>query len=190
MGMGVFHKSFNKSYMYVILGIGIILLLGSLYYSSTQAVGAVGSAHIHQDMKLYINDVPINFSAAKYQLRTQRVHFEDFNGDAIHIHATNVRLGYALNTLNIRINRKCIILDERRFCEDDTHDLQVWIQPFNGEWNLIENPNSHLLLDRERILISYGPPSSVEAQKETVTTESYKENTAVDAMKLDDLLKE
>ncbi|MDY6778415.1 MAG: hypothetical protein SVU32_07120, partial [Candidatus Nanohaloarchaea archaeon] len=84
----------------------------------TQAsVGPAGSVHEHATFIVKIAGQRVNFARQKYQLQSQKVHFEGGDGTTIHKHATGVNIGYALNTLNMGLNRTCLFKGSKRYCE-------------------------------------------------------------------------
>ncbi len=162
-------------------GIALIILWGAwtLYVGavSGSGVGAVGSTHIHMDIKVYIDGAPVNFGDRKYQLRAQQVHFEGGDGDVFHVHATGVTVGYLFETLGGRLSETCISLDGVTKCSDATKTLKFYI---NGQ------PNSqfgkYLPRSLDKILVSYGSetPEQVQRQLATVTDKAKnEENTDI-----------
>lgn len=108
--------------------------------------------HIHADIKVYINDKAVDFSAPIYQLKSKFVHVEDGIGDAVHIHKEDITVGDFFETLDIKFNETCIIIPiEGTYCNEENKKLSFYV-------NEIENNKfeSYEIRDSDRILTSYG----------------------------------
>ena len=129
-----------------IFGVIIVAVatIGYLVFStgfSGQNVGPLNSAHDHADFAIYIKGEAIDFAQNKYQIRSSYVHIEGGDGSVIHMHATNVELGYFLDTLDFEITPTSIASDDGRFFENGAgKELKVYI---NGE--IIDDPASHII---------------------------------------------
>jgi hypothetical protein len=118
----------------------------------TANFGALGSTHEHTALKLFINGQTIDFSQPKYQVKSQYVHFENGDGDTIHKHATGIDIGFLFETLGIRFTSECIIMDDgTEYCNDGNNTLKFFV---NGVRNNMYN--NYVLMDGDRILLSYG----------------------------------
>jgi hypothetical protein len=118
----------------------------------TANFGALGSTHEHTAFKLFINGQTIDFSQPKYQVKSQYVHFENGDGDTIHKHATGVDIGFLFETLGIKFTNECIIMDDgTEYCNDGNNTLKFFV---NGVRNNMYN--NYVLMDGDRILLSYG----------------------------------
>jgi len=149
-------------------GIALIILWGvwTLYVGavSGSGVGAVGSTHIHMDIKVYLDGVPVNFGDQKYQLRAQQVHFESGDGDVFHVHATGVTLGYLFETLGGRLSETCISLDGVTKCNDGTKTLKFYV---NGQPN--NQFGKYLPRSLDKLSVSYGSETSEQIQRQLAT---------------------
>lgn len=131
----------------------------------TTSFGAVGSAHEHAALKVYIHGKPVDFSQAKYQIRSNYIHFESNNGDIVHRHATLVDMGYLFETLRMKLTNDCFTTDDgTAYCNDGTNTLKFYVN------NLPKGAlNNHVLRDGDRILISYGSEDSAQISEQLKT---------------------
>jgi hypothetical protein len=143
----------------VALAVGGMVYGGVLSFDATDTssptgravdVGPAGTVHQHAPFSVYVNGDEIDFSRPRYQLQSDRVHFEAGDGTKIHKHAKGVTIGYALDTLNMGLNGTCLEVDSREYCEDESSDLSVTV---NGEE--VENPAQHVIQDGQNIVIRY-----------------------------------
>ena len=73
-------------------------------------IGVLGSAHLHADVKVYINGQSIDFSQRKYQLASSFLHFEEGIGDVIHTHATGLTIGHMFRSLGMDFSNNCLVV--------------------------------------------------------------------------------
>ena len=137
--------------------------------------GALGSAHIHADIKTYVSGNPIDFSLQKYQLQDKMVHFEDKDGNVVHIHATGITLGYIFKTLKLSIDNNCLTLDTgNKYCNNENAELKVFVKDMGTNWKQIFYPADYVIQDLDKILVNYGSEDEKEIKKrmESVTNKA------------------
>ncbi|MDY6770629.1 MAG: hypothetical protein SV186_01585 [Candidatus Nanohaloarchaea archaeon] len=130
-----------------------IAVLASVLHPVTEAPepGAYGSAHRHAYFDVKINNRSVDFSRPAFQLRADRVHFENRNGEILHVHAKGISVGYTLRTLGIEANRSCIELRET-FCSNRTHDLRVYV-----DGRIVARPLWYVIQQGDNVMVWYGP---------------------------------
>lgn len=101
------------------------------------------STHEHADISIVFGNEKVDFSQDKYQLRSSFVHFEEGNGEKIHVHAKGVTLRYVFETLGWEIENDCITAYSEKYC-----DGKIIV---NGE----ESDLEHELKDDEKIEVEY-----------------------------------
>lgn len=164
---------FSIIFIFVILFLWQWLSKGSLIQQNTQlqkyqpqlqllsGIGALGSAHWHADVKVYINGQSIDFSKRKYQLATSFIHFEEGVGDVIHMHATGLTVGHMFKSLGMNFNNNCLYFEGQTYCNSDDKKLRFYV---NGESNdLFDN---YAIKDLDKILVSYGDSSNEQIQEQ------------------------
>ena len=129
--------------------------------SLLSGIGPLKSAHIHADVKIYINGKSIDFSQKKYQITTSYIHFEDGVGDVVHMHATGMTISHLLKSVGMDFKNGCLIAESTNYCSDGKNTLKFYV---NGKEN--DEFGDYVMKDLDRILISYGSESGAEIQEQ------------------------
>ena len=124
-------------------------------------IGPLGSAHLHADIKVYINGNTLDFSQKKYQLTTSFIHFDEGIGDVIHTHATDLTIGHMFKSVGIDFNNNCIIVDRNNYCNNNSNKLKFYV---NGQPN--NEFDNYIIKDLDKYLISYGNENEADMQKQ------------------------
>ena len=124
-------------------------------------IGPLSSAHLHADVKIYINSQSIDFSQRKYQLASSFIHFEEGIGEVIHTHATGLTVGHMLKSLGIDFNNNCIAVEKQDYCSDNGKKLKFYV---NGQ--LSNEFDNRVIRNLDRYLISYGNENESEIKKQ------------------------
>ena len=151
-------------------------------------LGKFGSAHQHADFKVYINNVPFNFSQEKYMVPlgpngsddtdclngTRLAHLHDMDGNVVHVHATGVTWGYFFSTLNMTWAGSCFTLDNgNSYCDNAASKWRFFI---NG--TEVQNLMGAEIQDQSRVLFTYGATEAqISAQMASVTYGAQNEST-------------
>lgn len=118
--------------------------------------------HEHVDFKVYLNNVPYDFSQARYQSTKDReldlnVHLHDKNGAVIHLHAPGVNLKTFFQSLGMELLDDCLTLEAgQKFCAKFGKNLRVFA---NGEE--IKNFTTYQPRDLDKILAAFGDNSDL-----------------------------
>ena len=95
----------------IAIGVVLVAAAGILGYvvfvaggNGGQEVGPYQSDHYHGPMEMTVLGNDVDFSQSQYQVRDNRFHFEDRNGQRWHAHATGVTFGYAMNALGFDVS--------------------------------------------------------------------------------------
>lgn len=118
--------------------------------------------HVHADFLIYINDELIDLSDDMFMTTGSQnlhgdAHLHDNNGDVKHIHAEGITFVEFLESLQMTLENDCIeLFDERRFCSDETSELQLFVndEPYQAD------VTEYVPVDNDRILVYYGSPES------------------------------
>lgn len=176
------------------LALTIVLLLGCASQnphqypnlSQTSGFGKFDSTHEHADFKVYIENIPYNFSQAKYMSPHppgscgngsdgKLAHLHDGDGDVVHKHATGVTWGYFFSTLNISIDDTCMRFDDgKEYCNSAG---KTWRYFVNG--TEISSISGYEIHQSDRVLITYGASDEqAKSQFATVTSKASEINAA------------
>lgn len=146
-----------------IFGLLIALVAGGSFFIisiilSGPGIGPLNSAHDHADFIVYINGEPIDFSQDNFQLRSNYIHLEGNDGDVTHIHATNAKLGFFLQTVGMRLTSTSITSTAGQLYENGAgRELKVYA---NGD--RIDDPANYVLQGLDKILVAYGSENDEE----------------------------
>ena len=154
-----------------IVGVVIAIIAGGAYFAITASLGGprlgpLNSTHDHTDLIVYINGEKIDFSQEQFQVRSSYVHFEGGDGDVLHMHATNVNLGFTFQTLGMRLTSTSISTQGGQLYENGAgRELKVYV---NSE--RIDDPANYVIQLLDKILIAYGDETEeeIEALLETI----------------------
>lgn len=86
-------------------------------------VGEFGTAHKHLYFKVSVLNRTVDLSHEQFQMRADRAHFENGDGEVLHVHAEGVDVGFTLRTLGFYTNTSCIVVGEL-LCSNQTHELR------------------------------------------------------------------
>ncbi|MEM2856894.1 MAG: hypothetical protein QW416_07330 [Candidatus Nitrosocaldaceae archaeon] len=147
----------------IVIGIGVGVYAYIQNPPETSKFGAVGSTHIHSIMLIMADGKQvIDFSQDDYQLKSPYIHFEYKNGYKVHMHATNVNLGYLFKTLGMEFNSNCLKLnDDMSYCNNGNKTLKFYV---NGERNY--EYDKYVFKDLDKLLISYGDEDEMQINRE------------------------
>lgn len=162
----------------ILLGIiiAVAVIVGKvLLDNSVPEIGVVGEVHYHADFALYINGQRFDFVQEKYMSTENKTlsnfaHLHDLNGNIIHKHASGITLEFFLETVDMKLNDTCFILDDgASYCNERNKKLKMYV---DGKRN--DKFADYDLQDEDRILVSYGDESEeeIQAQIQSVTEEA------------------
>jgi hypothetical protein len=121
----------------VALGVVLVLAVALVGYvvfftggSSASGVGPAGSDHYHGTMTVDVLGETIEFSRSEYQLRDDRFHYEGGDGSEWHAHASDVTLGYAVETLGFDLTRESFTYQETTYADGEGYEVVVQV---NGQ---------------------------------------------------------
>ncbi len=136
----------------LLFGFGLFFM-----YNQPPSQPLLGEVHKHADFKVYLNGERYNFSQQVYissqnKTLSNFVHLHDMDGEVIHQHIAGVTLGEFFNSLKIKFNSTCFVLDNNEFfCNNGDSNVKLFV---NGVVNSAFE--RYEFDDLDRILISYG----------------------------------
>lgn len=143
--------------------VAIIAFAGYHFVTKTQSsplnapagAGKLGDEHEHASLLVRIFGDKFDFSPQQYQVKSPYIHFEGEDGNTIHRHASNVKLGYLFDTLKIGLTDDCFVFPDKAknhtFCTNEDYSLKFYINH-----KKVDGIRDYVLHDDDRILISYG----------------------------------
>ena len=142
------------------VGLGALALGGLLAYllffsggagtTGTNGAGGptgVGSVHYHGTINATIGGQQLDFSRDRFQLQDRAFHFERGNGERWHVHAKQVTLAYAMQTLGIDVTNGTVTYDGTTYGDDPNESVTVTV---NGE---PVTPSEYVLQQGNRVRI-------------------------------------
>jgi len=124
--------------------------------------------HQHASILVKIFGDKFDFSLPSYQIRSSWIHFEGNDGNTIHRHSKGIELGYLFDTLSLGLSTECFVFqDKREFCTNDDYTLKFYI---NG--NQVPDIQDYVIMDNDRILLSYGSEDTDEIKEQLMELES------------------
>ena len=149
----------------------LILFLIWHFYNADLAmkktIETAEKVHEHADFKVYLDGKEYNFSRAKYmsdetKVLSQLIHLHDMDGEIIHKHANGVALGQFFESIGMKFNNTCFILDNKaQYCNRNNKTLKMYV---NGILN--NDFGNYELKDLDKILISYGNDDEKQIRKQ------------------------
>ncbi len=79
----------------------------------------LGEVHYHGTLTVVIDGERLDFSQSRYQLQADAFHFEAGVGERWHVHARNVTLAWALDSLGIGVTAETVTFDGTTYDDAD-----------------------------------------------------------------------
>lgn len=132
--------------------------------------GPLGGIHIHAGLLVDIYNQQFDFTSTAYQLKSPYIHFEKGNGDTVHMHASNVTMGFLFDTLKIGLDDKCYTFpDTRAFCTNDKYTLKFYVNDHQ-----VPDLKNYVFKDQDRMLISYGNENDTQIKEQLSKVDGFK----------------
>lgn len=126
-------------------------LLASATHEPGHQIGQLGDVHWHAKFALTINGDKFDFSRDKYQVVAREVHFEQNDGDTIHVHASGMTLGHVFKTLKFQLTADCLTLDSgERYCNGEGNELA-----FTANGQRVQDPAAYVIRDGDVLSLAY-----------------------------------
>jgi len=118
----------------------------------------INEMHQHAAVLVKIFGDKFDFNIPKYQNTSYWMNFEAPYDDIIHIHSDRGTVGFLFETLNFKIDEQCFVFpDGRDFCTDEKYSLKYFVNDIQ-----VSSLNDYVVIDGDRILISFGPETKKE----------------------------
>lgn len=139
------------------------------------AIGVLGSQHIHSDFKVYVNGQPVDFSDKDHMGRMRNnlpvssfMHVDsgspapEKTGDILHMHATKVPLWLFFKSIGMRLDKDSLTLEDGQVLKNENgNTLKFYL---NGK--KVDNLGNYVFQDLDKILISYGPDNDLDVERQ------------------------
>jgi hypothetical protein len=99
--------------------VGYVIFLPGGGGASGDGPRNLGSVHYHGTMEVVIDGQQVDFSRSEYQLQTDAFHYEANDGTRWHVHAQDVTLAWALESLGIGVTTDTVTFDGRTYDDAD-----------------------------------------------------------------------
>jgi hypothetical protein len=107
-----------KKNTFIFISLSLLIIVGIIYFvyqalsNPYSGMGSLGSTHIHADIAIYLNGKPITPFSTKYFLKSRYIHVEHGPGAGyvIHMHATNIPLGFFFKSLGMSFSKDCFYI--------------------------------------------------------------------------------
>lgn len=138
-------------------------------------IGALGSTNIQADFAVYLDSQNITPLDQKYFARNKFVNLENGTGEGyvIHMHATNVPLGFFFRSLGMSYDNNCFNLDNgKEFCNAGDKSLRMFVKHAGGDWAQNKQYHTYVFQNLDKILITYGNDTDeqIKQQENSVTS--------------------
>ena len=181
----LYEKRQKQQFKYKAIGLGvlagIVVVLGissyNFYELSSHVVpqgmpdgaGTLGGINIHAGLLTMIYGQQFDYSSPAYQVKSRYIDFEKGDGQTVHIHATNVTMGFLFKSLNIGLTDKCFTFpDKRSFCSNDKYSLKFFINHHQ-----VQDLSNYVAKDNDKLLISYGNENSTQIAAQLAKLDSF-----------------
>ena len=142
--------------------------------NNPNAIGILGSQHVHADFKVYVDGQPIDFAKPEYYMKSSFMHVdsnpnstEDASG-VVHMHATKVPLNIFFRSLGMKLEKDSFTTaDGQIYKTGNSKSLKFYL---NG--HKVDELGEYVFQPFDKILISYGPDNdpAIQKQIDSVTT--------------------
>ncbi len=146
---------------------------------SKAEIGVLGSAHIHANLKVYINGKALDLAKQEYYMKSMMMHLDehpnpDDAGSVLHMHAKGVPLWIFLESIGMKFDNDCFVTDNgngRKYCNDGENRLRFYV---NGAENA--EFGDYIFDDGDKILITYGDETKEDIMQQLASIADFSKN--------------
>ena len=145
--------------------------------NNSEAIGILGSQHIHADFKAYVNGQALDFAKPDYFMKSSFLHVDnnqnkDDASSVLHMHASNVPLWLFFRSLGMNLTKDSLTLADGIILKNENgNTLKFYV---NGK--KIDDLGTYVFQDLDKLLISYGPENDPEAENQLNSVTSFSGN--------------
>lgn len=135
--------------------------------NNPQAIGILGSQHIHADFKMYINGQAFDFAKPEYFMKSSFLHVDnnqnkDDASSVLHMHAKKVPTWIFFRSIGMNLTKDSLTLADGRMLKNENgKTLKFYL---NGK--KVDELEDYSFQPLDKLLISYGPENDVELDQQ------------------------
>lgn len=153
--------------------------------NNSNAIGVLGSQHIHADFKVYVNGQPVDFSDKDHMGRMRNnlpvssfIHVDsgspapEKTGDVLHMHATKIPLSLFFRSLGMSMTKDTLtLIDGRLLKNENGNTLKFYL---NGQ--KVDDLDNYSFQDLDKLFISFGPENDPDIQRQLNSVTNFAKN--------------
>lgn len=136
--------------------------------NNSNAIGVLGTQHIHADFKVYVDGQALNFAKPEYYMKSSFIHVdnnpnskEDSSG-VLHMHATKVPLSIFFRSLGMNLTKDSLTLVGGQVLKNENgKTLKFYL-----DGKKVDELSEYTFQPLDKLLISYGPENDPNIQKQ------------------------
>lgn len=142
--------------------------------ANKDAIGVLGSQHIHADFKVYVDGQALDFAKPNYYMKSSFLHVDDNQnkqdaGGVLHMHAKNVPLWLFFRSLGMKLDKDRLTLNDGKvYGNGDGNSLKFYL---NGK--KVDDLGNYVFRPLDKLLISYGPENDPNLQSQINSVTNY-----------------
>lgn len=135
--------------------------------NNPNAIGVLGSQHIHADFKVYINGQALDFAKPEYYMKSSFMHVDDNQNkedadSVIHMHAKNVPLWLFFRSLGMNLTKDSLTLADGQVLKNENgNSLKFYL---SGK--KVDELGDYSFQPLDKLLISFGPENDPDIQRQ------------------------
>ncbi len=135
--------------------------------NNPQAIGVLGSQHIHADFKVYVNGRALTFAKPDYYMKSSFMHVDasqntEDASSVLHMHAKKVPLWLFFRSLGMNLSKESLTLADGQVLKNENgKQLKFYL---NGQ--KVDELGDYSFQPLDKLLISYGPENDSDLQKQ------------------------
>ncbi len=133
--------------------------------NNPNAIGILGSQHIHADFKVYVNGQALDFAKQEYYMKSSFMHVDnsqdrDDASGVLHMHAKKVPLWLFFRSLGINLTKDSLTLSDGQVLKNGNgKTLKFYL-----DGKKVDELGDYSFQPLDKLLISYGPENDSEIQ--------------------------
>lgn len=145
--------------------------------NNPDAIGILGSQHIHADFKVYVNGQALDFAKPDYYMKSAFIHVDnnqnrDDASSVVHMHAKKVPTWLFFRSLGMKLERDSLTLADGQVLKNENgNTLKFYL---NGQ--KVDELSDYVFQPLDKLLISYGPENDPDIQGQLNSITNFAKN--------------